>query len=329
MATWALFLITAAAVAGAGIRLARDGDVIAEETGWGGAWVGAILVAAATSLPELITDIHAVLQGHAGLAVGDLFGSNMANMLILAVADLTTRDPGMLTRVAINQALVGTLAISLTTFAVLGVVAGGGLPLVGVGWAPIAIGLTYVAGMRVLHQNRSEPPFQASGQDTVRPGQAALRRATMGFAAAALVILVAAPYLAASASQLAGQLGISQGLAGMVLLAIVTSLPEMAVSVGSVRIGAYSLAVGNLFGSNCFNMVILIPLDILDGPGSLLAQVDGALAVGALFAILMMSLALLEALNKSERRIWAIEPGPAFMILAYVAGLVFTYNATH
>ena len=133
MATWALFLITAAAVAGAGIRLAHDGDVIAEETGLGGAWVGAILVAAATSLPELITDIHAVLQDHVALAVGDLFGSNMANMLILAVADLTTRDPGMLTRVAINQALVGTLAISVTALAVLGVVAGGGLPLVGVG----------------------------------------------------------------------------------------------------------------------------------------------------------------------------------------------------
>lgn len=90
MPAWLIFAVASAAVVVAGVRLARDGDVIAERTGLGGAWVGAILLAAATSLPELTTDIFAVRQGQVSLAVGDLFGSSMVNMLILAVADLAT-----------------------------------------------------------------------------------------------------------------------------------------------------------------------------------------------------------------------------------------------
>ena len=103
----------------------------------GGLWVGAILVAAATSLPELVTDVNAVLQGHPSLAVGDLLGSSMANMMILAVADLLGRSPRLLTRVAINQALVGTLGICLTILAAIGTVTGRGfgpLPTGGRPW---------------------------------------------------------------------------------------------------------------------------------------------------------------------------------------------------
>jgi cation:H+ antiporter len=141
-----------------------------------------------------------------------------------------------------------------------------------------------------------------------------------------LIILIAAPFLASSAAELADQLGLSQGFAGMLLLAITTSLPEAAVSYGSVRAGAYNLAVGNLLGSNCFNMAMLVPLDILEGTGSLLAGVEPGLAVGGLFAVLLTALAMLDVMNKSERRIWILEPGSALMILTYLAGIYATYN---
>jgi cation:H+ antiporter len=122
MSAWVVFALSAAIVAAAGSRLARDGDAIAKGTGLGGMWVGAIVIAAATSLPELATDVSAVWQGHAGLAVGDLLGSSMINMLILAVADLLSRRTRILNRVAVNQAVVGTLAVLLTAFAAAGIV---------------------------------------------------------------------------------------------------------------------------------------------------------------------------------------------------------------
>lgn len=310
------------------MRLARYGDTIAARTGLGGLWVGAILVAAATSLPELTTDLHAVLQGNPSLAVGDLFGSSMANMMILAVGDLLTRHTRMLTRVTINQALVGTLGILLTAIAALGILgAGAGAPF-GIGWGAIAIGVVYVAGMRLLHRNRPEPPFRTEAEVAeARRRAGELRTAFVGFGVAALVILVAARFLASSAAALADALGVSQGFIGVVLLAITTSLPEVVVSIASIRAGSYDLAVGNLLGSNCFNMAILLPLDVVDGSGPLLAAVEPGLVLAALFAMLLTALALLDVLNKSERKLWAIEPGPGAMILVYALGLYLVYRS--
>lgn len=324
---WLAFTLSGALIAAAGARLARAGDTIAAGTGLGGMWVGAILVAGATSLPELTTDASAILQGNPDLAVGDLFGSSMANMMILATADLVTRSTRLLTRVAINQALVGVLAMFLTALAVLGILGGGTPAALGLGWPVIAIAVGYGAGMRLLHRNREEPPFRTPAEVAEAvPGRPALRRAVIEFSATALVIFVAAPYLASSAAGLAEQLGIAQGFVGTVLLAITTSLPEAAVTVASLRAGWYNLAVGNLLGSNCFNMAALVPLDALDGPGSLLGHADPALTIAGMFAVLLMGLALLDVLNRSERRIWAIEPGPALMVVTYMVGLYWLFR---
>jgi len=327
-----VFLLSAAAVIAAGSRLSRDGDVIAEGTGLGGAWVGAILVAGATSLPELATDIYAVRAGDVNLAVGDLFGSCMANMLILGVADLLHSRVQVFTRVAINQALVGVLAISLMTLAILGIMAHVPATLLGVGWSAWAIGVGYVAGMRLMHLNRGEPPFQSADeaeQAAVHSRRRNLRNAAVGFTLSALVILFAARYLASSASEIAGLLGLSSGFVGMVLVALTTSLPEVTVSIAAIRSGSYDLAVGNLLGSNCFNIAILFVLDFVDGPGALLARASPSLVVGAVFAILLVSQAMIGILNRSERRIWYLEPDAALLVLTYFGGLYLSYLAGH
>jgi cation:H+ antiporter len=324
---WIVFALSGAAVAVAGTRLARDGDAIAARTGLGGLWVGAILVAAATSLPELSTDISAVRQGHPSLAVGDLFGSNLANLVILALADLAVRRTRILTRVAINQALVGVLGICLMAIAAAGVLSSS-FSVVGLAWPTMAIAFAYGTGTRLLHRNRPEPPFRTPEDVAAARHRAPpLRRTLVGFTLSALVILAAAPSLARSGAQLADQLGLSTGFVGLLLLAFATSLPELAVSVESIRNRSYDLAVGNLLGSNCFNMAALVVLDLVDGPGSLLARSDSVALIGAVFGMLMTALALLDILNKSEKRVWVLEPGPAFMLLAYAVGVYLAYRA--
>lgn len=318
---WLTFAASAAVVIVAGLRIARDGDALARASGLGGMWIGAILVAATTSLPELATDLSAVLQGRPSLAVGDLFGSSMANMLILAVADLSVRKTRVLTRVAITQAAVGALAVLLTGIATLGILAGGGGPL-GIGWSVLAVTAGYLVGMRVLRENRPEPPFRAASDPSLaRPPDVDVRRSLGGFAAAGVAILLAAPFLAGSAATLADGFGISHGFAGMVLLALTTSMPEVVVSLAAVRAGSYDLAVGNLLGSNCFNMLVLLPLDLANGGTPILAEVGPELAVGAVASMVLTALALLDVLDRAERRRGWFEPGPALMIVAYVASL--------
>jgi cation:H+ antiporter len=321
-----IFTASASLLVGAGIRLARDGDLIAAGTDLGGMWVGAILVAAVTSLPELTTDVSAVWQGAPALAVGDLFGSNMANMLILATADLLTRHTRVLTRVAVNQLAVGTIAVCLAAIAVLGVLVPGPRAA-GIGWATAFVGIAYVVGMRHLHRNRSEPPFSRPEEvEAVRPNRRELRRASVRFAVAAGTILIAAPFLASSTAALAVRLGISAGFAGMALLAVTTSLPEAVVTTASVRARSYDLAIGNLLGSNCFNMAALVALDVADGRRSLLADAGPELAIGALFGLLLTGLAMLGVLDRAERAGRRIELAPLVMILIYVLGLVLSYR---
>jgi cation:H+ antiporter len=327
MSPFLVFLLSAAAVVLAGIRLAQDGDRIADRTGLGGAWVGAILVAAATSLPELAIDASAVLQGAPDLAVGDLFGSSMFNLLILAVADQLTRQPRMASRFTVNQGMIGVLGILVTTLALLGVATAGLLPSLRVGWATIAIVLVYLAGARLLHFNRPEPPFGTVPERAGPPGRG-LRGPILGFTAAAAVILVAAPFLASSAAEIADRLGVSEGFIGVLLVAVTTSLPEVVVTIASLRLGAFDLAAGNLLGSNCFNMTILLPLDLLHGGGPILAAVDPALAIGGLAAVAMTSVVLVDLLDRSERRFWRVEPAPALVAVMYLATLLAIHRAT-
>jgi cation:H+ antiporter len=328
MSPWFVFALSAVVVVLAGVRLSRDGDTIAERTGFGGAWVGAVLIAGATSLPELATDIFAVRMGERSLAVGDLFGSNMANMLILAVADLSVRSVLVLSRVTVNQVLVGVLAIILTAIAALGIISPVNAGLLGAGWATLLIGGSYLLGMRLLHVNRGEAIFQSEEAAKAHHANVPpLRNAIIGFVLAAGVILFAARYLASSTAQIASQLGLASGFAGMVLLALTTSLPEVTVSIAAVRSGSYDLAVGNLLGSNAFNMAILVVLDFVDGPRPLLAGLQTGLLLGALFSILLMGQVLLGILNRSEKRVWFLEPDALFLIATYALGLWLVYQA--
>jgi cation:H+ antiporter len=326
VSSWIVFLLSGLVVVLAGMRLAREGDVIAERTGLGSAWIGAVLVAGATSLPEFVTDFFAVRQGHVGLAVGDLFGSSMANMLILAAADLGWRKRHILARVAVNQALVGLLAIALTTVAAAGILTDGRVSVLGLGWAPLIAAASYLGGMRLFYASRREPPFTplsetATGVAPVASPRSALLRPALGFAIAAVAILLAAPFLASSAAAVADQLGVTAGVVGVALLAVTTSLPEVSVTVASMRAGSYDLAVGNLLGSNCFNMALLLPLDLLDGGGPLLAGAGPSALVAAVFASLLVAQTLVEVLHSAEHRVWWLEPDAALRIATYAFGI--------
>lgn len=332
MTAWLIFAISGTVVVLAGIRLTRSGDTIADVTGLGGAWVGAVFVALATSLPELATDIFAVRIGERNLALGDLFGSSMANMLILAVADLVLWRRSVLARLAVNQALIGLLAISLSVIALAGIVSETDFTVFGVGWAPLIIAMTYLGGMRLLHVYRSEPPFEGmsgAARHAEKSRGVGLSAPVIEFLVATMVIVAAAPFLARSSGDLADQLGVSSGVIGVALLAVTTSLPEVTVTVESFRRGSIDLAVGNLLGSNCVNMVILLPLDVADGRPSLLFGAGNAAMMAGLFAVLLIAQTVFEVLAPIERKVRWLEPDAAFRILTYVVGLYLVFQAGH
>ncbi len=138
------------------------------------------------------------------------------------------------------------------------------------------------------------------------------------FGVAALIILGAAPVLALSGKGIADETGLGQTFVGALLLAVTTSLPELVASLAAVRIGAYDLAVGNLFGSNAVNMTILLAADVAYGPGPILAAIAPAQVVAGVGAILLMAIALAAVVHGTRTRVRRLEPDATLLLVAYV-----------
>jgi cation:H+ antiporter len=328
--TWITFFLSAAVVVVAGTKLSRYGDQIAELTGLGRLWIGVVLIAGATSLPEMLTDISAALLQAPDLAVGDLFGSNMANMLILGIIDLVNRQQRVWQQAAYEHTLTAALAMALTGLAGLFIVLRLDIALWGVGADTGLLAIIYVLGMRVVYRQEDVRRRQRERERVVEAGEAErkavtnaveLRHAGIGFAMATLAIVIAAPFLAASAKKVAEVTGIGTTFIGASLVAVTTSLPELVTSLAAVRLGAFDLAVGNLFGSNAFNMSVLFLTDVAYRPGPLLRTVSSTHIVTALMGILLMNIGLMGIIYRAEKRFFLIEPDSLLMIVGYGLGM--------
>ena len=117
----------------------------------------------------------------------------------------------------------------------------------------------------------------------------------------------------------------SVGFVGIVMVAVVTSLPELVAMVSAVRFGAYDIAVGNLFGSNVFNMFALSLADVFYTEGPFLNAIDPTFALAGLLALLLTTLGLMGNLAQVERRIGIVELDALLLILCYFAGLGLLY----
>ncbi len=334
--SWVFFLASASVIVYAGSKLSHYGDRIADLTGLGGLWIGVILMAGATSLPEIFTDVSAALIDAPDLAVGDLFGSNMANMLILGIIDLVHRQKRVWQQAAFEHALSAGLAMFLTGLAAFFILLGQDVKHLGIGSGSAILLLFYILGMRLIFRQESVKRRQRE-QEKVAEGQAGeedkgpskrdgLKRAGVGFGLAALALLLAAPILATSANQIAERSGVSSGFVGASLVAIATSLPELVTAIAAVRLGAFDLAVGNLFGSNAFNMAAFFFVDTAYGSGPLLNVVSHDHAMTALWSILLMSTALMGIIYRVEKRYMLIEPDSFVIILGYCLGLWLVFR---
>jgi len=317
------FLAAAAAVTGAGILLARAADRIAERTRLGRVLVGSLLLAAATSLPEAIVDIRAArAEGMPDLAVGDLLGSSLMNLFVLALLDLLHRGRrGILSRPAAAHALAATHGILLTAIPAFAVLTPRSFSVGGIGAGAFTAAVVYLLGARLIFLDRRIAARESPAPAATGP----LGPPVAAFAAGTALLVFAGPLVARAAAGIAVETGLGGTFVGTTLVAFTTSLPELVCSAAAVRLGAFDIAVGNVLGSNCFNMFLLLPVDAAY-PGVLLADVSEAHAVTALAVIVVTAVTLLGQLYRGERRVLFLEPD-AVTVLLLVAGAWYAVYA--
>lgn len=322
---WLIFFLTGVVIIAAAIKLAEYGDAIAYRTGLGQLFIGALLLAGATSAPELLTMISSIRQGHINLTAGDLFGSSMFNMLLLGVLDIAFHKTRILRRVALRHALTASLGTLLTGLAVFFILADIKWMIGWINVDSLVMIAIYIVGVWLLRSNPvTGLPEPAVKEEELRKVPS-LRGAIIGFVAATAVLIFVVPWMVRSASQIAEQSGLGDGFVGMLLIATVTSLPELVSVISAVRLKAYDIAVGNLFGSNVFNMFALAMADVIYTDGNFFEAINPAFALAGLLAMLLTILGLIGNLAQVERRIWIVEVDAFLLILGYALGMLLLY----
>jgi cation:H+ antiporter len=280
-----VFLVSAAFVIAAGIGLARYGDELAEATGWGKLWVGTLLVGIATSLPEVTVNISAVwLEKNPGLALGNVFGADMMNVFVLACVGLAFGIRNLFGGQGRDTELLILLGLALVAIALaFGVLGDVKLGPTSLGAALVLV--VYLIGMRRVytagktHMHLEDIPAPTGGA----------RKAWIGFLVSVAVVIAAGRYLAASADRIAEISGISASFIGVLLVSIVTTLPEGSVTVAATLRRSYGIAMGNVYGSNAFNVTIFFFSDLFS-PVPLLTQMQAAHYAAALGALALMAM---------------------------------------
>lgn len=325
---WLQFLFTALVIVYAGTRLAHYGDVIGEKTGLGRNWMGVVVLAATTSLPELFTGIGATaVAALPDIAVGDVLGSCMFNLLILSFMDSINPEP--LTARA-HQGHVLSIACGLLLLGVVGVGLLGGSGLPALGWiglySPVLLVLYFVSVRLIFtHERERRAREVAEVAEELQYADVALRRAVLQYAWAAVLVVAAALWLPQLGGQLTHQTGLSEAFVGSLFIAITTSLPELVVSIAAVRIGAIDLGVGNVLGSNLFNLLILAGDDVFYRSGPLLASADPGHGISLFAVVVMNALFLMGLTHRVLTKRFAVSWDTGAIAVVYLAAVLLAY----
>lgn len=312
--------------------LSRYADRLAEMTGIGKVWVGMTAVAISTSLPELSSGLGAILYADSpNIAMGDVLGSCVFNLTIIALLDFMT--PGEPLRIRLGP---GHLISAGFGVVLIGIVLGG-------------LSLPDTAELAVMHISIISPliivcyivashmtfTFEKMEQDRLgttghRPTEASARDKGMTIVmlvTCALVVAVAGSLLPKIAADLADTLGVGRGFAGSVLVAFSTSLPELTVAVACVKLDSLDIAVGNLFGSNIFNCVVLAIDDAAFTDGPIYSAASAGQAVTAVIALVMTGVAIIGMVYKSHKRtVIGIGWDSMLLVCLYVVNAITSYK---
>jgi cation:H+ antiporter len=318
----------------AGVRLSRYGDIIAEKSGLSRGWVGLILLATVTSLPEMVTGLSAVTIAKApDIAVGDILGSCVFNLLIIVLLDFLYRKESVYTRARQGNVLSAGYGIALIGFAGFNLLLYRDVAFPSIGhvglYTPVIL-LLYLLAMRSLYRYEQAQVSEYVEERADLYPDMSLKQAIRGYVMAAVAVVAAGIWLPFIATDLAEVMAWEQSFVGTLFVAAITSAPEVVVTVAALRMGAVDLAIGNLFGSNLFNIVLLAIDDLAYLPGPLFADVSISHAASAFSAMMMSGLAVVGLVLRPQSRVLrSVSWISVLLLVVYLLNTLFLYLYGH
>ncbi|AXF57234.1 sodium:calcium antiporter [Salicibibacter kimchii] len=279
---YVLFIVAIIATVFAAIKISAYADGISRLSGMGSLVIGTFLLAGATSLPEVTTSVSAIYLENPDLAVGNMIGSNLFNLLILAVFDVVYRQRKILTSIDQQQKYTATFGFIMMAIVPIALFFTIEIPFLNVGMDTLLIIALYLLSLWVMRRKR--PREKGSNEGTVEE-KYTLKEAVIGFFAAAITILLAGTLLTYAGDQIAVISGLGSSFVGSFLIATTTSLPEAMSVFIAFKLNNSNLAAASIIGSNLFNMLILCLCDFLYGESILQSASTSHMATSVLLTV--------------------------------------------
>lgn len=325
----------------AGWRIAQYADRFASATGIGHATVGMIVLAGLTSLPEVAVTLSAAISDSPQLAVNNLLGSIAMQITILALADAMIGRQA-LTVVAGNALVLlqATMNILLLVAVALAVTVGD-RAFAGAGLWSWALGFGYLLAMWTVAKSGDRQLWQAmrtprqeerkrQGKDDAQApppsGDEPVRPLVVRLAIGGAFILVAGFLLSQTGEAIAEQTGLGNSFVGAVFVAVATSLPESSSVVSSMRRRRYEMALADIFGTNLFNILLVLGVDLLYQGGPALNEVGKFSQAGSLLGALLAAIFLVGLIERRDRTVARMGVDSLAVVVCYGAGLYLLYQ---
>ncbi|MBP1970705.1 cation:H+ antiporter [Virgibacillus natechei] len=322
------FVLAAIATVYTAMKLSQFANVISKKTAMGGMLVGTVLLAGATSLPEVTTSFSAVIIGNVDIAIGNMLGSNLFNLFIIASFDLYFRKKQLYHLVNRNHIYSAILGLFLMVMVTLALFLRIDYTIIGIGVDSIVILLVYIIGMIIISRMPSPPGNNEKEKDKPDEDSAVNRSTTVkkaitGFVIAAVAIMIAGSVLSITGDKIAVITGLGSSFVGSFLIAATTSLPEAVSVFTAFRLKNANMAVGSILGSNMFNMVIIAISDSVYQGGSILADVSvnnrvTAIGISILSIVLIWSLMRNRSMSQSSYLIPSLITIAGYVVVSYL-----------
>lgn len=329
-----VFSIAAVVIAVAGTFMSRVADELADRTGLGEAVVGTLLLAGATSLPDFAATLSAAMDDRPELAMSNVMGSMAVNLAFLGIADMVYRKANLehaaastanLTQTALLIALLVIPLIAMTTPPV---------SFWGIHPATPLIIAGYLFGLHLIRRAHERPMWfprrtPQTIRDTPAPGN---HRGGAGplwlkFGGLSAVTGASGWVLMETAKAIADRTGLSDNVAGGLFTAVATSSPELVTTIAAVRLGALTLAVSNIVGTNCFNTLVIAAADLGYTPGSIYHDISPFQIMWGLVTIFMAAILLLGLVQRETTGIARIGFESTLILAIYLITLLILLAA--
>jgi len=321
------FALSAIVIVLAGSRLAKTADELADRTGLGEVLFGIFLLAGVTSLPDFAATLSAALDSRPDLAMSNVMGSMAANLVFLGIADIIYRKANLEHAAASSSNLMlAALLIVLLALPLLAIAS----PQISV-WGvhpvtPVWVG-GYISGLYLGRGADTKPMwFPRHTRQTVpdtptTENHGSLVTAWVSFIVLAVITGISGWALMESAKIISDQTGLSETLIGGLFTALATSSPELVTTIAAIRRNALTLAVSNIFGTNCFNMLVVAAADVGYPGGSIYHDMAPIQMAWGLISILMTAILLMGMVRREVYGIGRIGFESALILVVYALAL--------